>query len=104
MGAQMGTGMHESQPLGYHCGARLSYWFSFWPPPVNNTNRCFCSRIAAGHRDRVLDRQYMQIIQMAASDKGPIRIATAPELWFEKPGNSPPVAPPAEERRPTRGA
>jgi hypothetical protein len=34
----------------------------------------------------------------------PIRIATAPELWFEKPGNSPPAAPPAEERGPTRGA
>jgi hypothetical protein len=26
-----------------------------------------------------------------------MHIATAPELWFEKPGNSPPAAPPAEK-------
>jgi cytochrome c oxidase subunit 2 len=33
-----------------------------------------------------------------------MRIATAPELWFEKPGKSPPAAPPADERGPLRGA
>jgi cytochrome c oxidase subunit 2 len=33
-----------------------------------------------------------------------MHIATAPELWFEKPGKSPPAAPPAEERGPPRGA
>jgi cytochrome c oxidase subunit II len=33
-----------------------------------------------------------------------MRIASAPELWFEKPGKSPPAAPPADERGPFRGA
>jgi cytochrome c oxidase subunit 2 len=33
-----------------------------------------------------------------------MHIATAPELWFEKRGKSPPAAPPAEERGPPRGA
>ena len=30
-----------------------------------------------------------------------MHIATAPELWFEKPGKSPPAAPPAEKRGPS---
>ena len=33
-----------------------------------------------------------------------MHIATALELWFEKLGNSPPAAPPADERGPLRGA
>ena len=33
-----------------------------------------------------------------------MHIATVPDLWFEKPGNSPPAAPPAEESGPRRGA
>jgi cytochrome c oxidase subunit II len=33
-----------------------------------------------------------------------MHIATAPELWFERPGKSPPAAPPAEVRGPSRGA
>ena len=33
-----------------------------------------------------------------------MHIASAPELWFERPGKSPPAAPPTEERGPCRGA
>jgi hypothetical protein len=33
-----------------------------------------------------------------------MHIASAPELWFERPGKSPPAAPPIEERGPQTGA
>jgi cytochrome c oxidase subunit 2 len=59
---------------------------------------------AAGGHVPALDGAYTRNFQIVPRDWLSMHIATAPELWFEKPGKSPPAAPPAEERGPIRGA
>src|SRR5438128_864517 len=64
---------------------------------------CFAIGRASRRHVPASDRLYKRNIQNCRTQRPSMHIATAPELWFERLGKSPPAAPPADERGPAWG-
>src|SRR5690242_19586988 len=71
---------------GYHHVSR----FAYRPPRhVNNATLEFRRRVPSDYRQPGWDRGYWQNIQDCRIGQPSMHIATAPELWFEKPREIP---------------